>query len=105
VIDGGLDYLVSEWARIAAAVEGQQEVWMWEEWMNDLDAREILQDLLDKVPESHVAISTIEEADARFLSGAVETSDCQWGEVNAARRGWAPEKNWWYWRKPPTPYE
>src|SRR6266566_2563321 len=98
VIEGGLDYLVAEWTRIALAVEGRREEWMWEEWMNDLDTREMLQDLLDHVPESRVATRQIEEADARFLSAAIETDECEWGAGNAADEGWTPAKNWWYWR-------
>lgn len=104
VIDGGLDYLVSSWTRIATAVEGRRETWMWEEWLNDLDTREILQGLLDHVPDCRYVIAQIEEADARFLTAAIVTDACEWGAENAARHGWTPAKNWWYWRKPPTPY-
>jgi 5-formyltetrahydrofolate cyclo-ligase family len=105
VIDGGIDYLVGKWERIASEVEGGSERWMWEEWLNDLDAREILQDLLDNVPESKTAIDAVEQADERFAASTIPTDECQWGARNAADEGWTPEKNWWYWRKPPTPYE
>ncbi len=54
VIDGGLDYLVRGWTQTAAAVEGRHEIWMSEEWLHDLDGREIIQDLLDNVTESHM---------------------------------------------------
>jgi hypothetical protein len=104
VIDGGVDYLVREWSRIATAVEGRREKWMWEEWVNDLDTREMLRDLLEHVPESRATTPAIEAADARFLSAGRETDECEWGTANAARHGWTPEKNWWYWRQPPTPY-
>ena len=104
VIDGGLDYLVRRWSRTASDVEARRETWVWEQWVNDLDTRELLQDLLDHVPDARSALRQIEEADARFLSAAIRTDECEWGEENAARRGWSPEKNWWYWRRPPTPY-
>jgi hypothetical protein len=105
VIEGGLDYLVRDWERTATKVEAGNEVWLWEEWVNDLDAREILQDLLDHVPESHQALQAVEAADRRFAASSVPTDKCEWGDENAARHGWTREKNWWYWRKPPTPYE
>jgi hypothetical protein len=62
VIEGGLDYLVGRWQKIAEQVEGREERWLWEEWVNDLDVREILQDVFDKVPEAQVALPLIEEA-------------------------------------------
>jgi hypothetical protein len=81
------------------------ERWVWEEWVNDLDTREILQDLLDNVPESGVALQAVEAADKRFAASALPTEACEWGDESAARHGWTRQKNWWYWRKPPTPYE
>lgn len=104
VIEGGLDYLVARWSRRASDLASRTEAWTWEEWLNDLDTREILQDLLDHVPTSRVALPKIEDADARFLGAATETAECQWGAENATRHGWTREKNWWYWRKPLTPY-
>jgi len=103
VIDGGLEHLLDTWATVASAVERRDE-WMWEEWMNDVDSRQILQDVLDHVPTSASALPQIKDADTRFLVNAVETDECQWGAENASRHGWTAEKNWWYWRRPPTPY-
>ena len=105
VIEGGLDDLVSGWKRLASQVEGGSERWMWEEWLNDLDGREIIQDLLDHVPESRTALGAVERADERFAASTIATDQCVWGDGTAARRGWTREKNWWYWRDPPTPYE
>jgi len=104
-IEGGLDGLVSDWQELASEVEAGAARWMWEEWVNDLDTREILQDLLDNVPESRKALQAIEAADKRFAASTISTDECEWGDKNAARYGWTREKNWWYWRKPPTPYE
>jgi 5-formyltetrahydrofolate cyclo-ligase len=103
VIDGGIDYLVNGWTRLASAVEGGSEWWVWEEWLNDLDGREIIQDLLDNVPESRTAIAAVEEADRRFAASTIPTDECQWGAHNATRKGWTRERNWWYWREPRTP--
>ena len=104
VIDGGLDYLVGAWTRVASDVEARRETWEWEEWVNDLDTRELLQDLVEHVPDARSALPQIEEADARFLRAAIRTDECEWGEENAAHHGWTPETHWWYWRRPPTPY-
>ena len=105
VIEGGLDGLVSDWEELTSEVEAGVARWMWEEWLNDLDTREILQDLLDNVPESRRALQAIDAADKRFAASTISTDECEWGDGTAARHGWSREKNWWYWRKPPTPYE
>jgi hypothetical protein len=105
VVEGGLDYLVSNWERIASQVQGGSERWVSEEWLNDLDAREIIQDLFDNVPESRTAADAVERADKRFAASTIPRGECVWGAYNAAQNGWTREKNWWYWRNPPTPYE
>jgi hypothetical protein len=51
VVEGGLDYLVERWTRVATWTEAGAE-WYWEEWVNELDGREILQGVLDDVPEA-----------------------------------------------------
>jgi hypothetical protein len=105
VIDGGIDYLVGKWERIASQVEGGSERWVWEEWVNHLDGREIIQDPFDNVPESRTALDAVDRADERFAASTIPTDECEWGDGTAERHGWTREKNWWYWRKPPTPYE
>jgi hypothetical protein len=105
VIEGGLSYLVTRWERLASEVDAVKRQWLWEEWLNDLDVREIIQDLFDNVPESRIALDVVERADKRFASATIPTDECQWGDYNAERHGWTPDKNWWYWCEPPTPYE
>ena len=105
VIEGGLDYLVSSWETTASRTEVGDERWVSEEWLNDLDTREILQDLLDHVPESRTALDAVQRADESFAASTTPTEECQWGDDNAAREGWTRDKNWWYWREPRTPYE
>ena len=105
VIDGGLAYLVESWNRIANQVEAGDEVWMSEEWLNDLDTRELLHDLLENVPEAQRAAPEIEAADARFRGSAVATESCAWGERIARDEGWTRETHWWYWTDPPNGYQ
>jgi hypothetical protein len=104
VVEGGLDYLVGEWTRIAAAVE-RRETWLWEEWVNDLDTRDILDDVLVNVPEAAGARPSVEAVDERFRAAAVATEACAWGDEVAQREGWTREREWWYWTAPPTPFE
>jgi 5-formyltetrahydrofolate cyclo-ligase len=102
VIEGGIEYLVSGWEQLASEVEANAEEWVWEEWLNDLDGREIIQDLFDNVPQSRTALDRVKRADERFVAATISTDECQWGAKNAADNGWTREKNWWYWREPRT---
>jgi hypothetical protein len=104
VVEGGLAGLTTEWARIASDVENNA-TWVWEEWLNDLDTRQLLHELLEDVPDADVALPKVIASDARFRKFAQPTDECAWGHVNAAHHGWTRERNWWYWTEPPTPYE
>jgi hypothetical protein len=106
VIEGGLDYLLDRWERTTKAVEGGVETWMLEEWVNDLDTREIIHGLRENVPSALAAIEQrVGSIDARFRVASVEVDECTWGHANADRHGWSSAVNWWYWRTPKTPYE
>ncbi len=104
VVEGGLEWLVGNWRRVATEVESGEQHWVWEDWVNDLDTRKIIQQLLDHVPESRGALPEIEETDARFRNGTIESDHCLWGQANAEKHGWTPETEWWYWREPSVPF-
>ena len=104
VVDGGLDYLRTEWDRVASEAENGA-TWVSEEWVNDLDARQIIHELLENVPEAAVIRSQVEITDRRFRAAVRMTDECAWGEANAERHGWTRDENWWYWTEPRTPYE
>ena len=76
---------------------------MWEEWMNDVDDRQLLQDMLDQVPESGSALAEIEAVDERFLAATLEPRSAS-GEREMQLTSVGRPRDWWYWRLPPTPY-
>jgi hypothetical protein len=104
VVAGGLDYLLDRWEQITARVE-RHATWLWEEWVDDLDVREILEDVLAHVPEAAGARPSVEAVDERFRAAAVATESCAWGDDVAERNGWTREREWWYWTAPATPFE
>ena len=104
VAEGGLDYLKQTWDRVASDAESGA-TWFSEEWLNDLDTRQIIHELLENVPEAAVIRSHVEVADRRFRTAVRVTEECVWGEVNAKDEGWTSAENWWYWTEPRTPYE
>jgi hypothetical protein len=104
VLEGGLEYLVESWDRTASQVAGR-ETWMWEEWVNDLDGREIIECVLEGVPEAASYRSRVGSIDDRFRASAVATEERAWGDEIAERERWDRSRSWWYWTKPPTPFE
>jgi hypothetical protein len=104
VIEGGLEYLKQMWATITSEVEDESTRWYEEEWLNELDVREILHGLLQNVPEAATVLPELSAIDARFAAAAIETDECAWGHHVARKEGWTKRVNWWYWRKPPTLY-
>lgn len=103
LVDGGLPGLLGRWARTAFKVEANG-TWYWEEWVNDLDTRQLLSDLVEAVPEAHRVQVELDAADETFRTFAISTSECAWYDDIAEQEGWTPARNWWYWTKPPTPY-
>ena len=86
VIEGGLDYLISRWSRTAAKVATRSGEWVWEEWLNDLDTRQIIQDLFDRFPEAREVSGEVGEADGLFLSTSRVIDYCQWGDRNPSEQ-------------------
>jgi hypothetical protein len=39
-------------------------------------------------------------ADRRFRRATVAAGKCLWGSAAAAREGWRPDRQWWYFRRP-----
>jgi hypothetical protein len=73
---------------------------VWEEWVNDLDGRDILEDVLIHVPEAAGARDRVDAADRRFHEHVRVIEECAWGDPVAARHGWTPGREWWYWTWP-----
>ena len=105
VIKWGLPYLLDEWERTTERVEGDVHTWMLDEWLNDLDGREILHGVLENVAVSDDVRARLEPVDARFAAASIEVDECVWGRKAEQRHGWTNRVNWWYWRTPTTPYE
>jgi hypothetical protein len=67
-----------------------------DEWLNDLDVRQILHGLVEAVREAGAALPEGAAIDARFAGAAIETDECPWGPKIAESRGWTRHGNWWY---------
>jgi hypothetical protein len=105
VVIGGLEGLIAEWERVAESVEQGYPLDTLDDYLNDLDGRELIEEALEAVPGARGGSLDVRlaAADARIRSALVPARGCLWGEVNAARHGWSAAREWWYFMKPARP--
>ena len=105
VVEGGLAGLLKGWARTAASVERGYPLTL-DDYLNDLDGRQILAETLAALPGAMTPAQRerLARADAR-LRAATRPGPCLWGDANAQAQGWTPRAHWWYFRHPAKPGE
>ncbi len=103
VVRRGLSGLLDQWSGIVAAVERGRDASL-DEWLNDMDLRDILAGALAASPprDRRAAAIRLDDADAQFLS-VTEPCPCLWGDEIAHNNSWRPEWQWWYFRRPSVP--
>jgi hypothetical protein len=101
VIRKGLPGLVTQWGGIVDAVEAGNHDESLDEWLNDMDVRDIIAGALAAADEQdkRAAAAEVEGADVRFRVATVPCS-CVWGDDVADTNSWRPEWQWWYFRRP-----
>lgn len=93
----GLNYLMPCWTRNVAAVDDEDNM---DEWLNDLDGRKIIDEILDLLTEQERTIvrRKLEPIDQLFVTKTFETNECVWGEANERSNGYDRIKHWYYYR-------
>lgn len=102
VVDEGVEGLLSRWEQAAREAELETYPFGIEDWLNDLDGRQVMHDLAAAVPDAfgdHTR-ARLDEADARVEAATEKSAACLWGPKLAKRMGWKPAREWWYWRVP-----
>ena len=102
VVEGGLDGLVRGWEETVESVAGGYPLDTLDDYLNDLDGRQILADALAVAARNDAERlrPRITAADARFRALVVPTARPLWGERAATAHGWTPDRSWWYWSRP-----
>ena len=101
VVEAGLEGLLAGWERTVEGVAGGYKGDL-EEYLNELDGRQILQDARAVAPPS--AKSSLETrlsaADSRMKELTAPIESCLWGDSTAKKHGWTAQSSWWYFAKP-----
>jgi hypothetical protein len=94
----GLNYLVPAWRRFAEKYAGTESLIY--EWLNDLDIRKIIDEVLDVLPDSDRAIveADLKPIDTMVIEKTFEVNECVWGEVVERENNFGREKHWYYYR-------
>jgi hypothetical protein len=101
VVEGGLAGLVDTWAGVVKSVE-QGYLLTLDDYLNDLDARQILEEALKVAPqiEREKYTKKIESVDEKMRSLLKPAGKCLWGDDVAEAEGWTAKTNWWYFHRP-----
>ena len=98
----GAEGMVARWEQAARDAEHERYPFGIEDWLNELDGRQLVRDLLVAVPDALGAAlrARLDDADARVEAATEVAGACLWGDALAGRMGWRPASEWWYWRRP-----
>ena len=94
--------LIDQWATFTADLERQDYNFDLDNWLNDVDVRELILEALPMFSREEMGDHALklDEADKAFLAGTREFKKCVWGGGTAKKEKWTPQKNWWYFRTP-----
>jgi len=101
VVQGGLEVLLAGWERTVAAVESGYPG-DYEDYLGDLDGRQLLAQALERVSKVQVAAVSerLRALDDRMRAATTPVARCLWGMIVADEEGWSPDDNWWYFGRP-----
>ena len=104
VVSRGLDGLVADWEGVAEALHRGYPLDTLDDYLNDMDARQLIDDALEAVPAAEHALAVrLTAADRRVRSLLVPARACLWGERIAELHGWSADREWWYFMRPARP--
>lgn len=101
VCRGGMGYLVESWRQTTDQIfKGYQG--LFDEYLNDMDARRIISELMPIASETErtILLNPLSVLDDYFRESTQPSEACIWGDDQAAKHGYLPSRDWWYYRVP-----
>ena len=94
--------LIDQWATFTAGLEGQDYSFDLDNWLNDVDVRELILEALPMFSREEMGDHALrlDEADKQFMAATRDFKRCVWGSGPAKKEKWTAQKNWWYFRTP-----
>lgn len=96
-----LEEMIRRWEEVASRAATYNLT--LDDWLNDLDLRDIISRQLAEVPGAQADIlrSRLDAADRRFREATIETTRSLWGPAAGAEH--LAVRDWWYFRYPSAP--
>ena len=93
----GLNYLIPNWQQFADLYAESEELIY--EWLNDLDTRKIIDEILQILPyQERIKIELVlKPIDKKVIDKTFEINECVWGD-NVEIQKYDKQKNWYYYR-------
>lgn len=97
-----LQELIDQWAGFARDLERQDYTFDLDNWLNDVDVRELILEALPMFGREEMGEHALklDEADRAFMAATRDFKRCVWGSGTARKEHWDARKNWWYFRTP-----
>jgi hypothetical protein len=94
----GLNYLIPKWKRFTDNYADDEDLIY--EWLNEMDARKIIYEILVLLPNTESAKITevLKEIDAKFIEKTFEINECVWNDKVEKENKYNRQKNWYYYR-------
>lgn len=101
----GLRGIIAQWDAIARTA-ARYDLTL-DDWLNDVDLRDIIAGALGVAPEHelHSTRDALDRADEAFRTATVETNRSLWGDTVGTADKHDPQQQWWYFRRPAHPGE
>jgi hypothetical protein len=101
----GLRGVVGEWSNVASKA-ARYDLTL-DDWLNDLDLRDIIAGALSVAAEGERAAvrGTLDRADEVFRAATLQSPTSLWGSAEGMGGALAPVRQWWYYRYPSRPGE
>lgn len=101
----GLAGIIAKWTAIAGTAASYDLT--LDDWLNDVDLRDIIAGAFAAAPESerNSIREALDRADTLFQAATVETKRSMWGDAVASADNHDPHHQWWYFRRPAHPGE
>jgi hypothetical protein len=94
----GLNYLIPNWKRFTDNYADNEDLIY--EWLNEMDARKIIDKILVLLPNTESAKITevLKEIDTKFIEKNFEINECVWNDKVEKENKYNRQKNWYYYR-------
>jgi hypothetical protein len=94
----GLNYLIPNWIRFADKYADTEDLIY--EWLNDLDTRKIIDEILDTLPKNERIKIEIDlnSIDNTVIEKTFEVNECVWGQKVEKDNNYNRRKHWYYYR-------